>query len=242
MFTTDELRDVAHRSGTIEGIHSDEVLEDGGLQFAQILLHACRLKLERTNGAPLLIELVGFRVIDGNVVEVDVDASVLLDDGTGFLHLAQSLQTEEVHLDKTRRLDDMAVILRAVGLHEAAGMNARTTHSSLEHLGIFDGVGQSGIRRCLGFLQLTHGTNGVRKIHLRRLATNIGQAVGDSLAQGIRHRQRHLLHACHILDAILRGHRGISDDMGAVLMTVFVFHPLQHTATTVVVEVGIDIG
>ena len=213
----------------------------------------------------MLIELVGLRVVDGNVVEVDINASVLLDDGTGFLHLAQGLQTEEVHLDKTRRLDDMSVILRAVGLlvlevgvvgradgnpvadgvaadDETTGMNARTTHSALEHLGIFDGVGQSGIRRSLGLLQLTHGTNGVRKIHLRRLASNIGQAVGDSLAERIRHRQRHLLHTCHILDAILRGHRGVSDDMGAVLMTVFVFHPLQHTAATVVVEVGIDIG
>ena len=30
--------------------------------------------------------------------------------------------------------------------------------------------------------------------------------------------------------------------MGTILMAVFVFHPLQHTATAVVIEVGIDIG
>ena len=58
VLTGNERRDVVHRTGTIEGVHGNEVLENRGLQLAQILLHTCRLKLERTDGAALLIEFV----------------------------------------------------------------------------------------------------------------------------------------------------------------------------------------
>ena len=58
ILTGDERWDVVHRSGTVEGVHGNEVLENRGLQLAQILLHTCRLKLERTDGAALLIEFV----------------------------------------------------------------------------------------------------------------------------------------------------------------------------------------
>ena len=69
-----------------------------------------------------------------------------------------------------------------------------------------------------------------------------GQTVGDGLAQGVRRGQRQLLYARDILNTVLRGHRGVGDDVGAVLVTVLVLDPLQHTAAAVVVEVGIDIG
>ena len=55
VLTTDELRDIAHRSRTIQRIHGDEVFEHRRLQFAQVFLHTCRLKLERTYGASFLI-------------------------------------------------------------------------------------------------------------------------------------------------------------------------------------------
>ena len=107
----DELGDVVHRSGAVEGVHGDEVLKDGGMQLLQVLLHAGRLKLERADGAALLIELVGELVVEGDVVEVDDVAGGLLDDLAGLLELRQRLQSEEVHLDEARRLDDVAVVL-----------------------------------------------------------------------------------------------------------------------------------
>ena len=55
VLTTDELRNVAHRSWTVEGVHGDEVFKDGGLQLAQVFLHTSRLKLECADGAALLV-------------------------------------------------------------------------------------------------------------------------------------------------------------------------------------------
>ena len=121
-------------------------------------------------------------------------------------------------------------------------MDAGTTDGALEHLRIFDGVGQHGVGRGFGVAQLGHGLDGIRQVHLRRLAVDVGQSVGNGLAQRVRHRQGQLLYAGHVLDAVLRGHRGVGDDVGAVLVTVLVLYPLQHAASAIVVEVGIDIG
>ena len=55
VLTTYELRNVAHRSRTVQGVHGDEVFKDGGLQLAQVFLHTSRLKLECADGAALLV-------------------------------------------------------------------------------------------------------------------------------------------------------------------------------------------
>ena len=125
---------------------------------------------------------------------------------------------------------------------EATGMDAGATHRTLQHLGILDGVGQSRIGRGLGLAQLGSTFDGVGQIHLQVVARGgVFQPVGNGLAQCIDRVQRHLLYACHILDAVLGSHRGIGDDVGTVLVAVFVFHPFQHPSASVVVEVGIDI-
>ena len=47
--TSDECRDVIHRSRTIQGVHSDKIFKDSRLQLTQIFLHTGRFKLERTD-------------------------------------------------------------------------------------------------------------------------------------------------------------------------------------------------
>ena len=266
MLAPDELRDVGHRSRTIEGIHSDEVLEDRRLQLAQVFPHAVRLELEGADGASLLIELIGLGVVEGDVVEVDVDASCELDVGTSLLQLGEGLQSEEVHLDESCRLDDVSVVLCTVGLgvlevgvvgsthrhpvadgvaadDESASVDACAANGALEHLGVLDGVGLCGVDAGFSFLQLARTFNSIGEVHLHVFARlRVLQSVGDSLAPGVAQGQGHLLHACHILDAVLRGHRGIGDDMCAVLVAILLFHPLQHASASVVVEVSIDIG
>ena len=264
VLTGDEGRDIVHRSWTVESIHGDEVLEHRGMQFTQVFLHACRLKLERADGLSLLVEFVGLGIIDGDRVEIHVDASCALDIRTSLLQLREGFQTEEVHLDESCRFDHVTVVLCAVGLRtlevwvigrrdrhmvrdritaddEATGMDTRAAHRALEHLRIFDGVRHLRIGRGLSLLQFTHGLDGIGEVHLRRLAIHIRQTVRDRLTQGVRVGQRQFLHTCHVLDGVLRRHRGVGDDMGAVLMTVLVHHPFQHLSATVVVEVGIDI-
>ena len=86
------------------------------MQLAQVFLHTIRLKLESTDGTALLVEFVGLRVVDRDVVKINVNAACLLDDSTALLHLRKRLQSEEVHLNESRRLDDMTIVLSTVGL------------------------------------------------------------------------------------------------------------------------------
>ena len=83
----DEGRDVVHRTWTIQRIHSDEILEHRRMEFSQILLHTRRLKLEGTNSTSLLIEFIGLRVVNGDMIEVDFYATCTLDIRTGLFQL-----------------------------------------------------------------------------------------------------------------------------------------------------------
>ena len=235
------------------------------MQLTKIFLHTGRLKLERSDGLSLLIEFVCLRVIDRNGIQIYIDASCSFDIGTCLLQLRECLQSEEVHLDKSCRLDDMSVILCTVGLHsleirvigsryrhmvadritaddESTGMDTRSSHRSLKHLRIFDGICESRVCRSLCLLEFPGTLDGIGEIHLQ-VTTGLGvfQSVGDSLTQGICQSQGHLLHTGHILDGVLRSHSGIGDDMCTVLMAVLILHPFQYLSSSVVIEVGIDI-
>ena len=260
LFSGDEFGYIVHRSRPVEGVHSDEVLEDGGFELAEILLHAGRLKLEGADGASLLVEFVGEGVVDGQFLHIDGlaggDAYVLdrlFQDGEG-------LESEEVHLDESGFLNHVSVVLRAeqlvsrVGLvlgggHRhpvayivaaddgAAGVDARIAHGALEHLGILDGVAQLRVVRHLGLPQFGHRLDGVLQVHLQSL----GQSVGNGLAEPVGYLEGQSLHPRHILDGVFGGHGAVGDDMRHLLVSVLVFHPLEHLSAAVVVEVGIDI-
>ncbi len=261
----DELRNVLHRARAVEGVHGDEVLEGGGLQLAQVLLHADGLKLERTHRAPVAVELVSGGVFDVHVVDVHFYAEreayvfqSLLDDG-------ERLQSEEVHLYEARFLDDLPLILRAVQLFvrllvlgcgdghpvgdvvaaddEAAGVHARVAHVAFQHLCVADGVAQERVGRRFRLAQLGYRRDGVGEVELRRFPVGaFGQFVWYQLAEAVADVQRQLLHACHVLERELRGHGSVGDDVRHVVLAVLVGDPLQHAAAPVVVEVHVDIG
>ena len=108
----DEGGDMVHRSGTIEGVHGDEVLEFRRLEFLEILLHTGRLELEGGHGASGTEEVVGQFVVDGNVIDVDHLARRLADVLDRLLDDRECLEAEEVHLDQARFFDHGAFILR----------------------------------------------------------------------------------------------------------------------------------
>ena len=71
----DKVGDVVHGARTVEGVHGYEVLEGGGLQLAQVFLHARRLELEGSDGTSLAVKLIRLGVVDGNFLQVDIDAA-----------------------------------------------------------------------------------------------------------------------------------------------------------------------
>ena len=121
---------------------------------------------------------------------------------------------------------------------ESAGVYARTSYRSLQHLGIFHRVAQLGVLACLCLPQFGYALDGIAKVHLQ----SVGQFVGYELAQGVGLVERQFLHSRHVLDGVLGCHRTICNNVCAVLMPVFVLHPFQYLAASVVVEVGVDIG
>ena len=255
-----EVRNVIHRSRTVEGVHGDEVLEYRRLQLTEILLHTRRLELEGSDGLTALIELIGQLVIDRDGIEVNDIARSLLDNLACLLHLGEGLQAQEVHLNQTGGLDDMAVVLRYRRLQsreirvissryrhpvadrvaaddESAGMDTRASDGSLEHLGILDGIALARIVGELCLAQLWGIFDGIGQVHLG----TVRQTVWDSLAECIRLIQRQLLYSRHVLDGVLRRHGTVGNDMGTVLMTVLIHYPSQHLASAVIIKVGINI-
>ena len=111
MLTIDEVGDVVHRPGTVEGIHRDQILEGRGLELTEVLLHPCRLELEGAHCPSRLIELIGLRVGQRDLVDVDLLPVTLLDISQSLLDHREGLEAEEVHLDQPRGLDHRALIL-----------------------------------------------------------------------------------------------------------------------------------
>ena len=100
LLTVDELRNVVHRAGTIEGVHSDKILKRRGLQLAQVLLHTAGFKLECAHRVAIAIELVGQRVIQRNVVNIHLHPLGFLDVRDRLLEDGEGGKSEEVHLDQ----------------------------------------------------------------------------------------------------------------------------------------------
>ncbi len=117
-------------------------------------------------------------------------------------------------------------------------MDTRSANGSFEHLGIFHRVAQTHIGRTDGILQFGHALDGVGQIHLHA----VGQTVGDGLAEPVHHVERNFLHAGHILDGVLGGHRAVGDDMRTIVVPILILHPFEHAPAAVVIEVGINIG
>ena len=61
------------RTGPVERVERDEVVEALGLGLAQQLAHARALELEHAVGLAVAEELVGLRVVERDRVDVDVD-------------------------------------------------------------------------------------------------------------------------------------------------------------------------
>ena len=58
MLPSNKIGNVIHRAWTIKRVHGDEVLKHSRMQLTKVFLHARRLKLERTDSASFLVQLV----------------------------------------------------------------------------------------------------------------------------------------------------------------------------------------
>ena len=184
----------------------------------------------------------------------------MLDDLTCLLQLRERLQPQEVHLDQSGALDDMAIILRyrtlqvgkiwVVGSRDGhpiadgvaandktTSVNTNPSNRTLKLLGILNGIAFLRIDRHLCIAQLRRTLDGIGQIHLHA----VWQTLRNGLFEGIRPVERQFLHTRHIGNGVLRGHTSISDDVGTVLVAILIHHPSKHLTSSVIIEVGVDI-
>ena len=169
-FSIDEIGNIIHRTWSIEGIHGNEVLKHVWLEFPQVFLHTRRFKLERSNGASVAIELISGRVFNIQAIYIHSNAQTVLDIFHGFFQDGQGFQSKEVHLDESRFLNHVSVILRTAQFftrelliigsgnrypitniiptnNRSASMHTRIANVVLQHLSIADGISQQRVGR-----------------------------------------------------------------------------------------------
>ena len=272
LFALDELRYIIHRSRTIEGVHGDEITDDGGFQFAQIFLHTGRLELEHSYCATLLEKFVSQFIVNGYMIDVDIDATCFLDITQALLDDRERDESKEVHLNQTHRLHHMAVVFGnkhtfLTGLifygtqrrevrqvirtdDHAASMYAHLADCSFQSRCIFQHRPRVGITHLVLALQFLDVLIAVAQVHLW-LFCAFGQTfehrireitVGDHSFQLVHPCQRHLLYTTYICQRRFSCHLTVGHDVCHVGLTVFLTHIIQHFATTAIFEVGIDIG
>ena len=67
----DEIRDKIHRAGPIECHQRGDVLHGGELEFATQIAHTTGFQLEHANSAAFIQQVIGFLVIEWQLVHID---------------------------------------------------------------------------------------------------------------------------------------------------------------------------
>ena len=111
LFSGHELRNIVHRPRTVEGIHRNQVLKSGRLEFLQPFLHTRRLELEYARGVSASVKFVGRLVVNRDFLYVYVDSVAFFDAFEALLDDGQCPQSEEVHLEHTHFLNEVSVVL-----------------------------------------------------------------------------------------------------------------------------------
>ena len=157
----------AHRAGSVEREHCRNVLEFLGLHELEQRAHGAAVELEHAEGVASGQQTVGFGVIQREGLQLQVDASVVLNVLDGVGNNRQVTQTQEVHLDQAQALaggvielgDDLAVSLAAhhgnhvhqvlAGHNHARGVHAPLTLQALQALRGFEHLAVNLIDRVL---------------------------------------------------------------------------------------------
>ena len=262
-----EVRDVIHRPRAVEGVHSDQVLETLWMQADQPLLHAAGFKLEDALGVAARIKCEDLRVVDGNLLNVNVLAEALLDHRERSVDDGEGLEAQEIHLQHAHVLDLGAFVLAhpdflARGLVRAhgdrnvvrevaaadnhgAGVDARLADAALQLEGIIQHLAHQGLSLLILVLQLLDIFHAVcqRGLVFLLLAVLLDDdgPVGNHLREAVGFRDGEPGNARHVLDGQLGGHRAEGDDVRDVVGAVAVLHVLDDAVAAFIVEVHIDI-
>ncbi len=245
----DELRNVVHGARPIERVERYQVLHAAGLRLLEDRLHPARLELEDRGRLALAEQLVGPRIVLGDLLLLDLDPAPadevdrMLDEGEGLepeeVHLHEAALLEIVHRELRGHDARLRVLVqrhevrqRRLADHDARRMETRVAVLVLELLGHGEEVFVPGF---LGeSAQLGLVLEGLGEGHLRVLGHELGDVVrvlvGDVEGAG------------HVLEHRLGLERAEGDDLPGAVRAVLARDVVDHLAATLVAEVDVEIG
>ena len=238
-----------HRPRAVQRNRGDDVLEVARAHALQKRPHARGFQLEHAVGVALGDHGVHTRIVEGDVLGLDLYALALLHQRLGVHDDVQRAQAQEVHLQQAQRLhvahgelggDDLVVHLqrqvvhhRLCGDQHARRVGGGIAGHSLQLAGHVDHPVHLGVA-LVGVAQLG--------AHLQRLLQRHVQLKGHQLGDGIRLLVAHAQHPAHVPQHRAGGHRAEGDDLRHVVRAVALPHVVDHLAAPLVVEVAVDIG
>ena len=266
-FAGDEGGDVIHRPRTVEGVHSDEVLEALRVQALQPLLHAGRFKLEDAFGIAPRIEVVCGGIVNGNCLNINVYPVPFLDLRQALHDDGQGPQAQEVHLQHAHFFDVGTFVLRyphllpgglvgaggdgdVVGQVAAAddhrtGVDACLADAALQFHGIFQHFVDERVVAFVFGLQFRDVFDAILQVRLHFLffAVHLDgeRAVRNELGEPVGIVQRQPANPRDILDGELGRHGAEGNDVRDVVHPVLFLHVLDHAVAAFIVKIHVDI-
>ena len=267
LFPCDKIRDIVHRSGSVEGVHRNEVLKPFRMELDEPFPHLRGFELEHALGVSARIQLICFLVVNRYLFYVYVLAIAFLDKVEASFYDGKRLEPEEVHLQHSDLLDVGAFVLgyphilvgglvlchrdgNVVGKVAAsddhrAGMYTRLPHRPFKGKGIPEHLLDERSAVFVLILELGDVFDAVLQLRLVFLFLavflHLDRLVRNHLRQAVGLFYREPAYACHVLYGTLGGHRTECDDVGHMVHPVFVLDILDDLVASVIVEINIDI-
>ena len=245
----DEIWDQVHRAGPVQRHEGGDVLDGADLEFFAQVPHPAGFQLEHAERFRAVQQVVGFLVVERQLINVDGDPLRALDHLAGVADDGQGFEAEEIHLQQAELPDGVHGILG----HERAAfvqLERQQVHERLrpdDHAGRMDaGVPRQVLqdegsvdelpRHLLGFvglLELRRLLERLRQIHL--------ELGGDHLRQPVAVPVRQPHHPAHVPHHGFGAHGSERDDLGHSFAPVFFADILDDVRPAVVGEIDVDI-
>ena len=265
VLTCNKVRNLVDRPRTVQGVHSDQVKNSRRFQFAQVLLHTRRFKLEHRSRHTLAEQVESLLVIERNVAHVEVNPAILLDHVHRVLNDGQVDEAKEVHLQKSdifgvvlvvhhhggigrgRPVKRGKVVNRSRRNHHTAGMHARLAGQILERKRNIPKVLVTGAT-------LYHGLQRFRTVAIFEVVpllvlarpclreAKVQRSLREQLGNHLRFLWRQPKYARNVSNHRLRLEHTVGNDLPHAIVAVLVGHILNNAPAVPIRNIGIDIG
>ena len=244
-----EITNQFHRAGTVQRHERSDVLDGADLKLFAQFANPTGFQLEHAQCFRTVQQVVGFFVVERQVINVNGVTLRALDHFAGVADDSERFQAEKIHLQQTEFTDGVHRILRderaafvqleRQEIHErfrtdddACGVHTSVSREILEDK---RGVNQlaGNIFVLVSLLQFRHLLERLRQIHL--------QVGGNQFCKPVTVTVRQTHHASDIAHNGFRAHRAEGDDLRHGIASIFFTDVFNHIRAAVIGKINVNI-